>query len=75
MEVPIYWKSRISDIEETVKNIKKGKSAILGYSAGNRPIYKISYGKTDTYERQANYSSAIGAMDIGCYKKILFLTY
>lgn len=66
---PIWWKSRLGDVDEILATAKKGKVSLLCTSPGNRKIEMISYGKPFKYERTANYSSALGAKDITCYKK------
>ena len=67
-QVPLYWKSTLSDIDDAMKNIKRGKVSIVGKSAGGRPIYLVEYGKRASLgERTANYSSACGAHDLNCY--------
>lgn len=58
---PAFWKTTLLDIEQMLLETKKGKTSILGHSAGNRPIHLISYGEKETFNRQANYSSALGA--------------
>lgn len=67
--VPIYWKGELSDIDYTVENIvKKGRTEVIGTSAGGRPIYSIEYGERNVHNRTANYSSALGCRDITAYK-------
>lgn len=66
MKEPAYWKSKLSDIDDIVNKIQKGKVSKFS-STGGRPIYCIEYGKINDYKRTANYSSACGAGDIRCY--------
>lgn len=63
-----YWKSSLEDIEECISGIQKGRVTLIGRSAGGRPIYLIEYGKSESGNRTANYSSAIGARDLSAYK-------
>lgn len=65
VKIPEYWKSRLSDADEIVKIVKKGKVEEFT-SAGGRRIYRISYGK-NKWNRTANYSSACGAGKLECY--------
>ena len=64
---PIYWKTTLSDVEETLKLVKRGTVTLVARSAGNRPIYKVEYGKSNLPKSKANLSSALGAGDITCY--------
>ena len=65
--IPNYWKTSLSDIEETLKLIQKGKIVKQSSSAGKRPIYLISYGTDNSLNRTANLSSALGAGEKNCY--------
>lgn len=69
MEDLSFWKSNLTDIETAIANIQKGRVTEIGRSAGNRPIYLVEYGERDSYERTANYSSALGAGDVSVYKQ------
>lgn len=60
-ERPVYWKTRLDEIEEVVQSVKIGKSRVLGYSAGNRKIWLVEYGEKQDFKRMANYNSACGA--------------
>ena len=59
-KIPIYWKSSLQDIDNEVLNIKKATVDEFT-SAGGRKIYRIFYGKKNSFNRTANLSSAIGA--------------
>ena len=64
---PIYWKTSLQDVEEAVKLVKRGTVTLVTKSAGQRPIYKIEYGKSNLPASKANVSSALGAGDMKCY--------
>ena len=66
-KLPAYWRSTAKDLEETLKLVKKGVVTKIGFSAGNRPIYKIEYGVSNIKLGKANLSSAHGAHDVRCY--------
>lgn len=66
MVIPEFWKSELSEIDEVVLSVKKGKVTTVK-SAGGRPIHFIEYGKRNKFERQANYSSACGAGNLKSY--------
>lgn len=65
--IPEYWKSEVSDVEETVRSIVKGEVSTLCQSPGGRNVYLVFYGKHNDLGRTANVSSALGARDISCY--------
>lgn len=65
-ETPVYWKSTLNDIEETIRTVKKGKVR-TALSAGGRTIYLIEYGKKNEFNRMANLSSAVGCGDTKVY--------
>ena len=66
--IPVYWKTRLDEVEETLKLVKKGTVTEVAKSAGGRPIYKVEYGKSNLPKGTAdNVSSALGARDIKAY--------
>ena len=65
--IPIYWKTRLDEVEETLALVKKGTVTKVADSAGGRPIYKVEYGKSNLPKGTANLSSALGARDIKAY--------
>lgn len=69
MEIPSYWKSTLEDIKEAMQNVTRGRVSVIGYSAGNRPIYMVEYGEASPHVQLANYSSALGAKQLEVYKK------
>ena len=64
--IPVYWKTTLQDVEETLKLVKKGTVTLAAKSAGGRPIYMVEYGKSNLPKRTANISSALGAADMSC---------
>lgn len=66
--IPVYWKSRLDEVEQTLDLVKKGTVTQPYVSAGGRPIYMVEYGKSTLPKRTANCSSALGARGkIECY--------
>lgn len=66
--VPVYWKTRLEDVEETLKLVKKGVVTQVETSAGGRPIYKIEYGKSNLPKGTSdNVSSALGGRSYKSY--------
>jgi hypothetical protein len=63
-EIPGFWKTTLADVDQQLKEIRAGETTIVGYSAGGRPIYAVTYGEKMNFNRRANYSSACGAGDI-----------
>lgn len=66
-EIPKFWLTELSDVEDVLKIVKKGEYSKLCTSAGGRPVYGIFYGKKNDLKRTANLSSALGARDISYY--------
>lgn len=64
--IPVYWKTRLDEVEEALKLVKGGTVTQPYSSAGGRPIYKVEYGKSNLPKGTANCSSALGAS--GNYK-------
>ncbi len=65
--IPVYWKTSLEHVEETLKIVKKGKVTLAAKSAGGRPIYTVEYGKSNLPKGTANLSSAMGGKDVRCY--------
>ncbi|RAV21575.1 M14 family zinc carboxypeptidase [Paenibacillus contaminans] len=56
-----FWKSKLTEIEECMSNVKRGKARVLAASAGGRDIFAVEYGEKEDFGRKANYGSACGA--------------
>lgn len=59
--VPDFYKSKLSDIEAEIKNVKNGEVKTVATSPGGLPVYAVYYGEKDDFNTVANYSSAVGA--------------
>ncbi len=57
-EVPEFYKSTVEQVEQVIRSVKKGQVKLEAVSPGGRPVYSVSYGEPDPYERTANFSSA-----------------
>jgi hypothetical protein len=67
--IPDFYKSRLSDIENELANVKKGDVKNIATSPGGLPVYAVYYGKKDNFQSQANYNSAVAAHNPACYAK------
>lgn len=67
MFVPEYWKGNVKDVDNAVKEVKKGKVTRLLDSAGNRPIYLFEYGRSSIEPPKVSMSSAYGARNFGFF--------
>lgn len=56
-----FYKSKLSDIESELVNVKKGVVNQIATSPGGLPVYAVYYGEKDDFHSQANYNSAIAA--------------
>ena len=61
MNRPLYWKTKLSEVDETLAVVKRGTVKSAAKSAGGRNIYLLEYGEKQSFGRTANYSSACGA--------------
>ncbi len=62
-----YWRSNLSDIDEIISKIERGRVIKTIKSAGNRDIYLVRYGNKNNIKRTANLSSACGCHNLMCY--------
>ena len=69
IEIPDFFKNSYDHVEEVVKNLKKAKVELGCKTPGGRNVYVVEYGTPNEYVRKANYSSALGAHDVSCYKQ------
>jgi len=60
-ERPIYWKTRLDEVDDVMKSVKKGIARAVTKSAGGRDVYLVEYGEKQDFNRTANFSSAVGA--------------
>ncbi len=60
-DIPEFFRSRLSDIDAGIHDLKKGKDVIIATSPGGLPVYAVYYGQKDDMHTQANYNSAVGA--------------
>ena len=61
--IPDFYKSKLTDIQEEVDNIKNGKAEIIATSPGGFPVYAVYYGEKENFHSRANYNSAVAARD------------
>lgn len=67
--VPEFWKGSVEDVEEVIKNVKRGRVTLGCKSAGGRNVYMVEYGERNQLHRTATYSSAtyVNLKDTDCY--------
>lgn len=61
VNIPDFYKSKLSDIESELSGVKKGEVKSIATSPGGLPIYAVYYGEKEDFQSQANYNSAIAA--------------
>src|SRR5436190_242075 len=64
-----FWKSRLSDVDAAVKDMRKGSARVLVKSAGGRDVHLIAYGEKNDLKSSANYNSACGGTDPASYAR------
>lgn len=67
--IPDFYKSKLSDIENEIRSMKKGSFEVIATSPGGLPVYGIFYGEKDDFQTQANYNSAVAARKPAYYAK------
>jgi len=67
--LPVFYKSKLSDIDQEIINIQQGEVRVIATSPGGFPIYAISYGEKEDFRSQANYNSAVAARNPSYYAK------
>ena len=60
-DLPAFYKSTLSDLEDELKSIQKGKAELIATSPGGLPVYAVYYGEKEDFHTQANYNSAVAA--------------
>ncbi len=68
-DLPVFWKSRLEDVESEAKAVSKGESRVIARSPGGLPVYAVSYGKKQDSQSQANYNSAVAASNAAYYAR------
>ncbi len=66
---PAFWRSKLADVEEAVKAVKKGQVRVLEKSPGGRNIYLAAYGDKQDLHSTANYNSAAAGNDPAAYAR------
>lgn len=66
-DIPSFFKSKLSDIENEVQNVTKGEVKVVAISPGGLPVYAIYYGEKENLNSQANYNSAVAARNPAFY--------
>ncbi|RPI24994.1 MAG: hypothetical protein EHM61_15575, partial [Acidobacteria bacterium] len=69
VELPLFWKSGLRDVEAEVKAVSKGEAMVIARSPGGLPLHAISYGKKEDFRSQANYNSAVAAGNPAYYAR------
>lgn len=69
INLPDFFKSRLTDIEQEVAKLKNGKVKTIATSPGGLPVYAVYYGEKDNFHSQANYNSAVAARNPKYYAK------
>jgi hypothetical protein len=59
--IPDFYKSKLSDIEAEINNIKTGKAEVIATSPGGLSVYAVYYGVKENFHSRANYNSAVAA--------------
>ena len=66
-EIPRWWQTTLEEIEQAAQSARKAQIMRLCHTPGGRPVTAFAYGEKQDIVSQANYSSACGAHEVGCY--------
>jgi hypothetical protein len=69
INIPEYYGSSLIIIEEEVDQVQKGEVKVVATSPGGFPVYAVYYGIKENFHSQANYNSAVAALDPLFYAK------
>jgi len=67
--LPGFWKTRLSDVEAAVRDLKTGRARVLAKSPGGRDLHLVSYGERAQLGSTANWNSACGGVDPASYAR------
>jgi hypothetical protein len=59
--LPAFYKGTLDDIDQELRNVRKGNVKAIAVSPGGLPVYAVYYGDRENFHSQANYNSALGA--------------
>jgi hypothetical protein len=68
-DIPDFFKSKLSDIDSEINQLKIGKVKTVATSPGGLPVYAVYYGEKEDFKSQANYNSAVAARNPAFYAK------
>ncbi len=68
-DIPKFFKSKLTDVDDEVRNVKNGSVRVMAISPGGLPVYGVFYGKKDDFHSQANYNSAVAALNAAYYAR------
>lgn len=68
-DIPVFYKSRLMDVELGLADVKLGEVKSVTESPGGLPVYAVCYGAKDDFHSQANYNSAVAARNPGFYAR------
>ena len=79
-EIPAFWLGEYQGLTERWNRLAVGKVKPIAVSPGGRTLHLISYGELEALPQDANFNSAVGALDPPAYrdkaarrKPVLFL--
>ena len=67
--LPLFWKTRLSDVDAALKEVKRGRARVIAKSPGGRDIHLVAYGDPVPLRSTANWNSACGGNDPASYAR------
>ncbi|QGY45576.1 hypothetical protein GM418_18435 [Maribellus comscasis] len=66
-DIPAFFKSKVSEIQNEIGNIRSGEVETTAVSPGGLPVYAVYYGEKEDLKSHANYNSAVAARNPAFY--------
>lgn len=66
---PDFYKATLDDIDAELRSMTKGTYTTIAESPGGLPLYAVYYGEKEDFKSQANYNSAVAALNPAFYAK------
>jgi beta-glucuronidase len=67
--IPPFWVTTVDEVNEFIRTrVHKGQKELLGYSAGGRPIWGVTYGTARKNDGTTTYSGSLSVKKLSAYR-------
>ena len=68
-DIPSFWVTTVDEVNDFINTkVHKGKTELLGYSAGGRPIYGVTYGSARKNDGTTTYSGSLSVRRLSAFR-------